>query len=85
MKEQLTYIEAYAQLEALIEELEDGSIEIDQLAAKVKEANELIAICEAKLRRVDEEVKGVLNEAAGRVKKKGGKQYETGDAASGQD
>jgi len=60
MNEPLTYMQAYVQLEELIEQLEDGSIEIDKLSDKVKQANELIAICEAKLRKVEEDVNEVV-------------------------
>jgi len=57
MKPELTYSEAYAKLEDLVEQLEDGVIQLDQLAEKVKQANELIAICENKLRTIEREVK----------------------------
>ena len=57
MKTELTYSDAYAKLEDLVEQLEDGGIQLDQLAEKVKQANELIAICENKLRTIEREVK----------------------------
>jgi len=57
MKTELTYSEAYSKLEDLVEQLEDGGIQLDQLAEKVKQANELIAICENKLRTIEREVK----------------------------
>jgi len=57
MKPELTYSEAYAKLEDLVEQLEDGGIQLDQLAEKVKQANEWIAICENKLRNIETEVK----------------------------
>ena len=57
MKTELTYSDAYAKLEDLVEQLEDGGIQLDQLAEKVKQANEWIAICENKLRNIETEVK----------------------------
>ncbi len=57
MKPELTYSEAYAKLEDLVEQLEDGGIQLDQLAEKVKQANELIVICENKLRGIEIEIK----------------------------
>jgi exodeoxyribonuclease VII small subunit len=72
MKEPLTYMQAYVQLEELIEQLEDGSIEIDKLSDKVKQANELIAVCEAKLRKVEEDVNEVLTGAVKKGRKKEG-------------
>jgi len=57
MKTELTYSDAYAKLEDLVEQLEDGGIQLDQLAEKVKQANEWIAICENKLHNIETEVK----------------------------
>jgi len=56
MKKELTYSEAFAKLEKLIEQLEDGDIQLEKLTEKVKQANELIAICETKLRNIDNEI-----------------------------
>ena len=56
MKTNLTYNQAYAQLEKLVNQLEDDSIQLDTLAEKVKQANELIAMCEKKLRRIETHV-----------------------------
>lgn len=56
MKKELTYDKAYEKLEQLIEELEDGDVKLDKLTTKVKEANELIAVCENKLRKIESEV-----------------------------
>ena len=60
MKKELNYSHAYAKLEELVGQLEDGGIQLEELAAKVKQANELIEVCEVKLRKIDNEV----NEAA---------------------
>jgi len=43
-------------LEELVEQLEDGTIPLDKLAATVKQANEWVAVCEGKLRQIQEEV-----------------------------
>jgi exodeoxyribonuclease VII small subunit len=53
---ELTYTEAYKRLEKITEQIEDGNIPLEDLAAKVKEANELYAICENKLRDIEKEV-----------------------------
>ena len=68
MKSNLTYSEAYEKLEELVEQLEDGNIPLDKLSAKVKQANELVAICESKLRKIQTE----SDAAAGGVANKGG-------------
>lgn len=50
MKTELTFDKAFAELERLVEQIEDENIQLDELANKVKEANELIAFCETRLR-----------------------------------
>ncbi len=54
MKKELTYKAAFAQLEKLVDQFEEGSIDLEQLAAKIKQANELIEICVKKLRAIEE-------------------------------
>lgn len=56
MATQLNYNDAYAQLQALVEQLEEGDIPLEELPAKIKQATELIAVCEAKLRTVEEDI-----------------------------
>jgi exodeoxyribonuclease VII small subunit len=60
MKKVLNYNEAYKKLEQLVENLEEGDIQLEQLAATVKQANELIEICETKLRKIDGDVKDAI-------------------------
>ncbi|MFM9839990.1 MAG: exodeoxyribonuclease VII small subunit [Cyclobacteriaceae bacterium] len=51
-----TYSEAYSKLEKLVEQIESDDIQLDTLAGKVKQANELIVFCEDKLRTIEKEV-----------------------------
>jgi len=69
MKNELTYSAAYSKLQVLVEELEDGEIPLDKLSEKVKLANELILICETKLRKIETEIKE-LSEIRKQTKKK---------------
>ena len=57
----LTYNQAYSQLEALVIEIESDAIQLDTLADKVKQANALIQLCEAKLRTIEKEVTDAVN------------------------
>jgi exodeoxyribonuclease VII small subunit len=57
----LTYNQAYSQLEALVIEIESDAIQLDTLADKVKQANALIQLCEAKLRTIEKEVNDAVN------------------------
>jgi exodeoxyribonuclease VII small subunit len=72
MKKELTYSEAYAKLEKLIEQLEGGDIQLDILSVIVKQANELITICEAKLRNIEKEVKESMKSVKTRKNSKKG-------------
>lgn len=59
-KENLTYTQAMTELEKIVGQLEDNSLDIDQLSAKVKRAQQLIAFCRERLTQTDEEVKKLL-------------------------
>ena len=56
MKKELTYSDAYLKLEELVEQIESDTIQLDTLAEKVKEANDLIRFCETKLRSIENDV-----------------------------
>jgi exodeoxyribonuclease VII small subunit len=71
MKTDLTYSDAYAKLEELVGQLEDGNIPLDELSLKVKQANELISICENKLRNIQAEVNETIKGVTKGQKKEG--------------
>jgi exodeoxyribonuclease VII small subunit len=52
----LTFDSAYAELEKIVRQIENESIPLDELAARVKEAKQLIRFCEEKLRAVEHEL-----------------------------
>jgi exodeoxyribonuclease VII small subunit len=49
----MTYQEAYERLTALVEEIENEEIALDELPAKIRQAGELIAFCQDRLRIVE--------------------------------
>ena len=57
----MTYEAAMKQLEALARQAEDGQLPIDQLAAKLRDAQELLQFCKLKLTAAEEEVEKLLN------------------------
>lgn len=59
---ELTYEAAMEQLEKLARDMENGDIAIDQLATKLKEAQQLLQFCKDKLTKADEEVRKLLAE-----------------------
>ena len=56
MEKKLTYTQAMTQLQEIVEQLEDNSLDIDQLTEKVKYAQELIKFCRDRLYKTDEEI-----------------------------
>lgn len=60
MEKKLTYTQAMKELEQIVAQLEDNSLDIDQLSEKVKKAQQLIAFCRERLTQTDEEVKKLL-------------------------
>jgi exodeoxyribonuclease VII small subunit len=60
--ENKTYEEAFAELQSIIKEIENGTISIDELSKKVSRASELIKLCKEKLFKTEQEVSGVLKE-----------------------
>lgn len=61
MEKKLTYTQAMKQLEEIVGQLEDNSLDIDQLADKVKQAQELIKFCRDRLYKTDLEIQKLLN------------------------
>lgn len=70
MKSDLTYSDAFSKLENLVEQLEEGNIPLDKLSSKVKQANELITVCETKLRNIQTEIKDATKTALARPRGK---------------
>lgn len=61
-KETPTYEEAMQKLTAIVQKIESGQMDIDSLAANLKEAKNLITFCKAKLTKVEEDVKKSLED-----------------------
>lgn len=61
-EKELTYKTAMERLETLTKEMENGDIAIDQLATKLKEAQQLLQFCKDKLTKADEEVRKLMDE-----------------------
>lgn len=51
-----TFDDAWKALEKLVAEIEDETIPLDELAAKVKAAKKLIQFCEEKLRGIEKDL-----------------------------
>ncbi|NCO68703.1 MAG: exodeoxyribonuclease VII small subunit [Nitrospirae bacterium CG_4_10_14_0_8_um_filter_41_23] len=59
-KNKLTYTSAITELEAIVQDIESGEIDVDVLTAKVKRASELIRFCKDSLRNTQKKVEKTL-------------------------
>lgn len=60
MEKKPTYKEAMAEIEAIVEKLEENKLDVDELSTNVKRVSELIAFCKSKLHDTEEEVEKIL-------------------------
>ena len=60
-----TYGEAAAELESILDRIEEGEIDVDELASQVERAALLIQVCRDKLTATEVKVKKVVQEMLG--------------------
>ena len=56
------YADALAELETILEEIEDDAVDVDVLAARVKRAAELLRVCRARITAARVEVTQIVAE-----------------------
>lgn len=52
----ISYTEAMAEIEKILNSLQSANCDVELLAQKVKRASELISLCRTKLRKAEQEV-----------------------------
>jgi exodeoxyribonuclease VII small subunit len=57
---EIGYADAMAELEAILEEIEDDAVDVDVLAARVKRAAELLRVCRARITAARVEVTQIV-------------------------
>lgn len=62
MKEEITYTEAFEQLQQIVKQMENADISVDDLSENIKTATMLIKICKDKLTKTEEEVNKTISE-----------------------
>ncbi len=62
MKKEITYSEAMAELDDILNVIQSQKIDIDALSERVARASFLIKLCKTKLRTTEEEIQGVFDE-----------------------
>lgn len=65
----LKYSESLKKIEDLIVRIENDEIDVDELAAKVKDAAKLIRTCKDKIDKAEIEVKKVVDDLSSEVRK----------------
>ncbi len=61
MEKELTYEKAMKRLEEIVKKIESGEMDIDSLAANLKDAKELVEFCKDRLTKAEAEVKKCLD------------------------
>ncbi len=59
----MTYKEAFNELQDIADSLENGDLEVDMLAGKIKRASELVKFCKEKLRSIESEVNSEIKKS----------------------
>ena len=62
MNNKITYTEAFKELQAIVTEMENSEINIDDLDVRIKRASELLKICKDKLYKTEKNVQEILEE-----------------------
>ena len=57
-----TYSEAMAEIEDILEKIENEELDVDELAEKVKRVSTLLKFCKDKLTKTNEQVEQILKE-----------------------
>ena len=65
--DQPTYAEASGELEAILQEIESGEIDLDELSDKVERAATLLAFCRQRLAATETKVKKVTADLAATI------------------
>ena len=58
----MKYEAAIAELQSIVNKMENDELDIDQMSEQLKRAQELIKLCKDKLTKTDEEIKKILSE-----------------------
>ena len=61
-EEKISYADAVAEIEAILQLIEEGKLNVDELAEKVKRVTDLLKICRNRLYRTEEQIGKILEE-----------------------
>ena len=61
-EKKISFNEALGELEDILNQIETGDLDVDELSGKVKRASELIAICQGKLKSTEKDINNIIEE-----------------------
>jgi exodeoxyribonuclease VII small subunit len=61
-KKEFSFNEAVVRIEKILQNIENGNLDVDKLSAEVKEASELIKQCQKKLKTTEEEINSIFKD-----------------------
>lgn len=62
MESNITYEQAFEELKQIESDIQNETVSVDVLAAKIKRASELITICQVKLKSTEQEVNKIISQ-----------------------
>ncbi|RIJ50436.1 exodeoxyribonuclease VII small subunit [Maribellus luteus] len=62
VSKKISYNEAMAEIEEILEKIENEELDVDELAEKVKRVSSLLKTCKDKLTQTNEQVEQILKE-----------------------
>jgi exodeoxyribonuclease VII small subunit len=60
-KKKFNYKQSLEEIQAIINEIEEDEVDVDELSGKIKKASELIKACKTQLRKTETEIENVLS------------------------
>jgi exodeoxyribonuclease VII small subunit len=61
-KEKISYNEAVSEIETILQKIEEGKLDVDELAEKVSRVTDLLKICRDKLYLTEKQIGKILDE-----------------------
>jgi exodeoxyribonuclease VII small subunit len=61
-KEKISYSAAIAEIESILEKIEAGSLDVDELTDKVSRVSDLLKICRDKLHKTEAQIDKILKD-----------------------
>ncbi len=61
-KEKISYSDAIAEIESILQKIEGGSLDVDELAEKVSRVTDLLKLCRNRLTKTETQINKILDE-----------------------